>query len=472
MRGSLEYANVIFDLDARARWRLCTAISTTSASRTAVDMATGATCGPMRASSAASKPPQGFFRNDLSAAKGAEFSGRKMNATDSLGIIALVPDDWSGIVTVRHQVLRRLAKYYPLVWVEPARNWREFIRPSGSRFLAADQWTQPIPSMDILTTGCLRPDFHRPEWLRAMSLRSTLSLARSRLIARGANRIALYIWRDQFAEALDLVAHDFSCYHIDDEYSFSDQDRPNSTRETDLLRRVDQVIVHSRALLDKKGGLNQRTALVPNGVDFQLFSTPHEEPHDIKSIAHPRVGYAGVIKKQLDLDLLIRLACARPQWSFVLVGPVLNVEGKEQQLETLRRMTNVHFLGGKPATDLPAYIQHFDVCLMCYDVNDYTRYINPLKLNEYLASGRPTVSSQIAAVRGLNHVVTIANDEAEWLAAIELGIREMDLDQTTPQSRRAVAHASDWDLLVEQIASLFAPKARAKSQQLQLLQVQ
>ena len=105
------------------------------------------------------------------------------------------------------------------------------------------------------------------------------------------------------------------------------------------------------------------------------------------SIAHPRVGYAGVIKRQLDFDLLVRLARARPQWSFVLVGPVTNVEGKEQQLAALRQMHNVHYLGGKPAKDLPSYIQHFDVCLMCYEVNDYTQYIYPLKLNEYLASG-------------------------------------------------------------------------------------
>ena len=110
---------------------------------------------------------------------------------------------------------------------------------------------------------------------------------------------------------------------------------------------------------------------------------------------------------------------------------------------------------------------------MCYDVNDYTRYINPLKLNEYLASGRPTVSSPIAAVCELDHVVAIANGETEWLAAIELGLGEVDRDGTALQSRRAVAQASDWDLLVEQIARLFdTMTARTKSLQLQLLQAQ
>jgi glycosyltransferase involved in cell wall biosynthesis len=371
----------------------------------------------------------------------------------SLGIIALVPDNWNGIVTVRHHVLERLAKYYQVVWVEPPRDWRKFFTPSGPNFLAADRWSQASPSMDVLTTGWRHPHFHRPGWFSALSLKSRLSLARKRLLAGGATRIALYIWRDEFADALDLVSHDFSCYHVDDEYSFSDDDRPNSIRETNLLRRVDQVIVHSHALLGKKGGVNQRTALVPNGVDFRLFSTPDREPSDMSPIPHPRIGYAGVIKKQLDFDLLIRLARERPDWSFVLVGPVTNVEGKEQQLETLHRLRNVYFLGVKPAKALPGYIQHFDACLMCYEVNDYTRYINPLKLHEYLASGRPVISSSIEAVRRFANVVSIAENDKEWVQAIEHGLNEADGAGAT--ARRDASLANDWDVLVERIAGFF-----------------
>lgn len=386
-----------------------------------------------------------------------------METRKSLGIIALVPDNWSGIVMPRHQVVRRLANYYPVVWVEPARNWREFLRPSGTCFLAPDRWSEPSPSMEVLTPGFLHPAFHRHGWLRSASLRSRLKKARRRLISRGATRIALYLWRDEYADALDLVEHDWSCYHIDDEYSFTEQDRPTSAREEDLLRRVDQVIIHSPALFEKKGHVNHNTALIPNGVDFRLFSTPHAEPADIASIPHPRVGYVGVIKKQLDFDLLIELAGARPQYSFVLVGPVMNVVGRERQLDTLRNFPNVHFLGGKAATDLPAYIQHFDVCLMCYEVNDYTRYIYPLKLHEYLATGRPIVSSPIETVRGFAQVVAIASNEAEWLTAIDRAVSEVDSEGTAAQARRATARSNDWDLLVEQIAMLFAPTAQISS---------
>ena len=392
-----------------------------------------------------------------------------MTPSVSPGIIALVPDDWNGIVTLRHQVLRRLAEHYPVVWLEPALNWREFLKPSGQRFLVGDQWLEPVPSMQVLTSGYRHPGFYRPSWLGAMSFRSRLASARKRLFARGANRIALYLWRDSFADALDLVAHDFSCYHIDDEYNFSSEDLPTSERELKLLRRVDQVIIHSQALFDKKGHVNPNTALIPNGVDFHLFSKPHAEPEDIANIPHPRVGYAGVIKRQLDLGLLVRLARARPQWSFVLVGPVMNVAGKEQLIAMLKQMPNVHFLGGKPAPALPSYVQHFDVCLMCYDVDDYTRYIYPLKLHEYLASGRPAVSSRIAAVLPFEHVVALASDDSEWLAAIERGLAATDRNGSVVAARRSVASASDFNVLVGRIAGLFAPPVACGGQQLQQL---
>jgi glycosyltransferase involved in cell wall biosynthesis len=378
-----------------------------------------------------------------------------MKVSASLGIIALVPDDWDGIVTLRHQVVRRLAKYCSIVWLEPPRNWREFLSPTGQRFLAGDRWSEPIPSMQVLKSGLRHPVFYRPEWLAAVTFRSRLASARRRLIERGADRIALYLWRDTFADALDLVPHDFSCYHIDDEYDFSDEDRPISTRELNLLKRVDQVIIHSQALLEKKGNINRNTELIPNGVDFRLFSTPQAEPPDVASIPHPRIGYAGVIKRQLDLALLVRLAQARPEWSFVLVGPVMNVAGKEQQIATLRQMSNVHFLGAKPASALARYVQHFDVCLMCYDVNRYTRYIYPLKLHEYLASGRPAVSARIPAVLPFERVVPLASDDAEWLSAIERALGDSAQGDNAAQLRQAVARESDFDVLVERIATLF-----------------
>src|SRR5258705_8500936 len=179
-----------------------------------------------------------------------------MTSDNSLGVIALVPDDWNDIVMPRHQVLRRLASHFPTVWVEPAHNWRSHLPLFGDQSLTPDRWSAPVGGLEVLRTGWRHPAFRRPLWLAATSFRSRLSVARQRLLVRGAKRIALYIWRDEFGAALDLVDHDFSCYHIDDEYSFSETDLPTSAREMQVLKRVDQVIVHSRALFEKQGRIN------------------------------------------------------------------------------------------------------------------------------------------------------------------------------------------------------------------------
>jgi glycosyltransferase involved in cell wall biosynthesis len=305
-----------------------------------------------------------------------------------------------------------------------------------------------------MVPGLSHSTVHRPAWLRNATLKARLNAARSRLLASGVRRTVIYIWRDEFADALDLLAHDASCYHIDDEYRFDERDLPNSAREIALLERVDQVIVHSPALMTKKGGLNAHTALIPNGVDFKAYATRREPFPDLMHIAPPRIGYTGVIKKQLDLALLVRLARARPGHSFVLVGPIMNVKGKEAHVEELRRMPNVFFLGNKAVEDLPAYVQHFDVCLMCYDVNAYTKYIYPLKLNEYLAAGRPTISSAIDSVKGLDRVVHVAGTSDEWLRAIDLCLSPNALSADAVTSRRTFAQKHDWDTLVDEIARL------------------
>ncbi len=377
-----------------------------------------------------------------------------MSFDPSIGVVALVPDDWADTVVSRHHVLRRLATRFPVVWLEPAPGWREFWLPSGRLGLRPDRWQVPLPGLQVLSPGWHHPRFERPRWMSRAMLRSRLSAARRRLLGQGATRIVLYLWRDQFAEALDLVEHDASCYHVDDEYTFDADDQPNRPHEVELLRRVDQVIVHSPALLAKKGGINRHTEMIPNGVDFARYSAPQLPMPDIAAIPRPRIGYAGVIKKQLDLALLVGLAHARPSYAFVLVGPVLNVEGKQHLVAQLRKLPNVHFLGSKTVDQLPAYVQHFDVCLMCYEVNDYTKYIFPLKLNEYLATGLPTVSSPLDAVICSGAEVTFASGPQEWLDAVDAGMRESARAAPLRDARRRFARLHEWDDLVERIAEL------------------
>ncbi len=154
-----------------------------------------------------------------------------------------------------------------------------------------------------------------------MTLGVRLRAARAALLSKGVRRVVLYLWRPDYATALGLVPHDLSCYHIDDEYSFSTTEVGAADEELTLIREVGQVFIHSNTLLAAKGGLNPHTAHVPNGVDYERYATPAAAPEDLARIPHPRIGYCGWLKPQLDWDLLLTLARTQKHMSFVFVGP-------------------------------------------------------------------------------------------------------------------------------------------------------
>jgi len=233
-------------------------------------------------------------------------------ARPSFGIIAMVPDIWGGPWMPRHHILTRLARQYPVVWVEPPSGWR-------GQWASADAWAQG--AMRGRGTA-FRVLPWPPHWLhreRPALLRETLERLQLRRALRwlrrhGARDIVLYLWRPEFAHALEQVPHTVSCYHVDDEYTFTTEEQPIPPREARILSRVNQVIVHSPALFEKKGQVNPHTLLVPNGVDYTAYATPTPPPHDLARIRRPRIGYVGVIKDQLDLELLLELAKRRPEW--------------------------------------------------------------------------------------------------------------------------------------------------------------
>jgi glycosyltransferase involved in cell wall biosynthesis len=276
------------------------------------------------------------------------------------------------------------------------------------------------------------------------------------LTSRGASKVVLYLWRPEFAPALDALQHEISCYHIDDEYSFSDVELPIAESEEQLIAAVDQVFITSRAMLDKKGGINRRTAVVPNGVDYDAYAAPHPEPADLAEIPHPRIGYTGRLKRVLDWPLLLQLSARHPEWHFVLIGPRAPHPEIDAPLAELEQRPNVHILPGKSVADLAAYPQHFDVCLMPYIENDYTKYIYPMKLHEFLASGTPIVGSPIPALREFESFLELASTDDDWSQAIA---RSLDPAQDGPErhaARRSVARQHDWGLLAARIAATLA----------------
>jgi hypothetical protein len=118
--------------------------------------------------------------------------------------------------------------------------------------------------------------------------------------------------------------------------------------EVRLIRSVGQVFIHSPSMTEKKGGLNPNTELVPNGVDYQKYATPVQEPVDLRGVPHPRIGYAGHLKRMLDWALLLELSSRHPEWSFVFLGHIDDHAEITRMLAELSRRPNLYMLGEKP----------------------------------------------------------------------------------------------------------------------------
>jgi glycosyltransferase involved in cell wall biosynthesis len=296
------------------------------------------------------------------------------------------------------------------------------------------------------------PQFDRPDWLASWTAVQRGRRAAALLRQRGCKTIVFYLWRPHFDHVLDGNSYDLSCYHIVDEYSFSPTDKPLTDREVQLIKRVDQVFIHSPALLERKGQLNPHTRFIPNGVDYRAFATAHAEPADLKEIPHPRIGYVGIIKTQLDFRLLLELASRHVKWSFVFVGPRGKLGEDATLVDQLSELQNVHFLGHKPIESACAYPQHMDVCLLPYKANDYTKYIYPLKLNEYLAGGKPIVGTSIRSLLDFAHVIKLASTQDEWSRALTESLAPDVISNEKTQNRRNIAKQVDWGTLVHSIA--------------------
>lgn len=373
----------------------------------------------------------------------------------NIGVIAIVPDKWGPQWMDRHYVISRLAGYFHVVWMyEP--EWRECLSALRKKGVESAEPSPKPAALHVYQPEYWLPRFNRPAWLAKFTGRQRLKHACDLLRAQGCTKLVLYLWRPEFADALDLLPHDFSIYQVNDEYSFTSNEVPVSPAERRLLQSVGQVVLTSPALMEKRGGFNPNTEFVPMGVDYWKFATPVPEPEDLRSIPHPRIGYMGYLKRQLDWPLMLELSASHPQWSFVFVGSRRSHPELDSILNQLSGRPNVYFLGGKPTERLGGYPQHFDVCVMPYQMDDYTKYVYPLKLHEYLASGKPVVSSPIRSVEDFQHVVALADSREEWSNSIKEALSQHENTPNRREERQAVAREYDWGPLVHKIARTIA----------------
>jgi len=233
---------------------------------------------------------------------------------------------------------------------------------------------------------------------------------------------------------------------MDDLASFRDGTEEMRRREGHLFRLVDLVFTGGRSMYEARKGRHPDVHSFPSGVDVEHFHRTADPrtrvPVALARIPQPRLGYYGVLDERIDWELIARVAQARPDWHWVLVGPRAKVKPSE-----LPRAANIHYLGKQPYTRLPAFLKGFDVATMPFALNDATRFISPTKTPEYLAGGKQVVSSAVAdVVATYGEIVHIADGVDGWIQAIERVLSSTPEEHTELMERAApILEESSWD---------------------------
>jgi glycosyltransferase involved in cell wall biosynthesis len=221
-----------------------------------------------------------------------------------------------------------------------------------------------------------------------------------------------------------------------------------SVLEPQLLRKSDVVVANSQYYTEYSLGFNANSFYIGQGCNTALFDVhqAYTEPEDMKEISGPRIGYIGALDaSRLDTKIIELIAKERPQWNIVLVGPADEVFAQS----ALHQIPNVHFLGGKKMALLPSYVAAFDVCINPQYQNEITRGNYPLKIDEYLAMGKPTVATRTAAMKIFEAHTYLADTPEEYPALIERALAEDTVEKQ--HERIGFAHSHTWESSVHDL---------------------
>ena len=234
-------------------------------------------------------------------------------------------------------------------------------------------------------------------------------------------------------------------------------------REQELFQKADLVFTGGHTLYEAKREQHPNAHPFPSSIDKAHFGQargPLVEPADQAGIAHPRIGFFGVVDERLDIELLRQLSQNHPEWQFVIIGPVVKIDPA-----TLPRTANVHYLGGKDYKELPAYLKGWDVATLLFADNESTKFISPTKTPEYLAAGNPVVSTPIRDVvrpYGDLGLVHIAGNAADFGQAIRQALGQ-HTDADWRQRTDAYLATISWDQTWQQMVDLMQARLSAKA---------
>jgi glycosyltransferase involved in cell wall biosynthesis len=387
-------------------------------------------------------------------------------------IVCVSSQPWaSELPTNRQQIMLRAARRgHDVLFVETndfaGRHMVRAVRGAGTtairRIFASDRASAGISVRKAVN---LLPWGQKYEFANRVNAAVTAWLLR-RNLASLRKPVVLWIYDPGFSRLIGSLDEDLAVYDCVDAYEEQAGSDPRRRRliaagDARAASTARLVFATTRALFNRQVRRNPRTHLVRNVGDYEHFRVASEHAHaarDVEQLSRPVIGFAGnFLPSKVDFRLLDEVADARPDWTLLLIGP--SSTDARARVDALADRSNVHWLGPKRYEDLPRYVAAFDVGLIPYVENEYTRCCFPLKLYEYLAAGKPVVASGLHELDGMEPDVVVAQGVQAFVGAVESALSLRGRDHV--ERRMAVAARNTWETRTERLLELVAAELAA-----------
>lgn len=376
--------------------------------------------------------------------------------TDDLSIIVHCHLRWDFVWQRPQQTHSRLAQHYPVlfveepVYIESNDDYLDLSSPDDNIIRAVPHLSNALRGnydASILAVRALIKTAFADDPVLAQQFASPIQwfytpMPAAAMLGQFKERAVVYDCMDELAQ-------------------FKGAPQDIAIREKNLLTKADIVYTGGRKLYESKSRHHNNVHFFGCGVDINHYAKARTKttlvPEDARKINGPIAGYIGVIDERLDYGLLQALADAHPDLQIVMIGPVVKVDPA-----TLPTNANIHWLGQRNYTDLPAYIKAFDVCLMPFALNEATEYINPTKTLEYMAAKKPIVSTAVTdVIRNFTPIVSVAKTSQEFIAHVMHAVQTENMAMLNAGVEKA--QTMTWDSIVNQMKSLLEEAAAKRA---------
>lgn len=360
-------------------------------------------------------------------------------------------EDWGSHPSSTQHLIKRLMRNRRVIWVDSIGLRRPRLGDLGRvvsklKAMFSPRAVAPAGESEPTPTRVLSPrvlPWPGCALIRRLNRRLLLRQLRPLLKAEGIEAALLWISLPTAVDLIGRLGEQATIYYCGDDFgALAGVDHgPVESMERELVAQAALTLAASEKLVQKLAG--PRTHLLPHGVDLERFQSPAPRAPDLPP--GPVAGFYGSLSPWIDLQLLAALAARLPEWQIVLIGP------QRIDLTPLRAHRNIHLLGARPHAALPAYVQHWEASLLPFLDNPQIRAANPLKLREYLAAGRPIVTTDFPALEGYREWVDVAADAEGFAEALE---RARSEGLSRAQARRDAVAAEGWDARAAQLDRL------------------